>query len=42
MQILLEAPGEEFFLGAKQTRNKNQSIEELSPYAREFFRVFLE
>jgi hypothetical protein len=42
MQVLLEAPSEEFFSSAKQTRNKNWSIKELSPYAREFFRVFLE
>jgi hypothetical protein len=41
MQVLLEAPGEEFFLGAKQTRNKNRAIEELSPYAKQFFKVFL-
>jgi hypothetical protein len=34
MQVLLEALGEEFFSGAKQTRNKNQKIEELSPYAK--------
>jgi hypothetical protein len=37
----LEAPGEEFFSGAKQTRNKNRAIEELSPYAKQFFKVFL-
>jgi hypothetical protein len=41
MQVLLEAPGEELFSGAKQTRNKNQKIEELSPYAKQFFKVFL-
>ena len=41
MQVLLEAPGEDFFSGAKQTRNKNRKIEELSPYAKQFFRVFL-
>jgi hypothetical protein len=34
MQVLLEAPGEEFFSGAKQMRNKNRKIEELSPYAK--------
>jgi hypothetical protein len=41
MQVLLEAPGEEFFSGAKQTRNKNRAIEELSPYTKQFFKVFL-
>jgi hypothetical protein len=41
MQVLLEAPGEEFFSGAKQTCNKSRSIEELSPYAKQFFKVFL-
>jgi hypothetical protein len=37
MQLLLEALPKEFFLKAKQTRNKNWSIEDLSPYAKEFF-----
>ena len=41
MQVLLEAPGEDFFFAAKQTWNKNQKIEELSPYAKQFFKVFL-
>ena len=41
MQVLLEAPGEDFFSSTKQTRNKNQKIEELSPYAKQFFKVFL-
>jgi hypothetical protein len=41
MQVLLEAPGKEFFSSAKQTRNKNRSIE-LLPYAKEFFQVFFE
>ena len=41
MQVLLEAPGEDFFSAAKQTRNKNRKIEELSSYAKEFFKVFL-
>jgi hypothetical protein len=41
MQALFEAPGEEFFSCAKQMRNKNRSIEELSPYTKEFFQVFL-
>jgi hypothetical protein len=34
MKVLLEAPGEEFFSGAKQMRNKNRRIEELSLYAK--------
>jgi hypothetical protein len=34
MQVLLEAPGEEFFSGVKQTCNKNRAIKELSPYAK--------
>nr|PNR32277.1 hypothetical protein PHYPA_026403 [Physcomitrium patens] len=41
MRVLLEAPGEDFFSAAKLTRNKSKSCEELSPYAKEFFRVFL-
>jgi hypothetical protein len=41
MQVLLKAPGEEFFSSAKQTRNKNKTIKQLSPYAKEFFRIFL-
>ena len=41
MQVLLEAPGEDFFFGTKQTCNKNRKIEELSPYAKQFFKVFL-
>jgi hypothetical protein len=42
MQVLLKAPGEEFFSSAKQTRNKNKTIKQLSPYAKEFFRIFLQ
>jgi hypothetical protein len=41
MQVLLEALGEEFFSSAKQTRNKNKTTKQLSPYAKEFFRIFL-
>jgi hypothetical protein len=40
MQVLLEAPGEEFS-SAKQMHNKNRRIEELSPYTKQFFKVFL-
>jgi hypothetical protein len=36
MQVLLEAPGEEFFSSVKQTYNKNWRIEELSPYDKQF------
>jgi hypothetical protein len=41
MQVLFEAPGEEFSSGVKQTWNKNHSIEELAPYTIEFSRVVL-
>lgn len=41
VRVLLEALGEDFFSPAKLTRNKHKSYEELSPYAEEFFRVFL-
>ena len=41
MQVLLEALGEDFFSNAKQTWNKNRKIEKLSPYAKQFFKVFL-
>ena len=41
MRVLLEAPGEEFFAATKQVASKNKSIEELSPYAKEFFKAFL-
>jgi hypothetical protein len=34
MQVLLKAPGEEFFSGAKQILNKNRRIEELFSYAK--------
>ena len=39
MRILLEALREEFFAAAKQVASKNKSIEELSPYAKEFFKA---
>jgi len=41
LNVLLTGPGEEFFIAAKLPYNKNNSIAELSPYADEFFRVFL-
>jgi hypothetical protein len=34
IQVLLEAPGEEFFSGMKQTCNKNRRTKELSPYTK--------
>ena len=41
MRVLLKAPGEEFFVAAKLTSNKNKPIEELSAYAKQFFTLFL-
>jgi hypothetical protein len=41
MQVLLVVPGEEFFSCAKQTRNKNRRIEELSLYTKQFLKVNL-
>ena len=32
---------EKFFAAAKQVASKNKSIDELSPYAKEFFKAFL-
>jgi hypothetical protein len=33
--------GEDFFLLAKMPSNKNKSLSDFSPYAGEFFRIFL-
>ena len=41
MRVLLEAPGEEYFIAAELISNKNKSIEELSAYAKQFFTLFL-
>ena len=41
MRVLLDALGDEFFAAAKQIASKNKSIDELSPYAKEFFKAFL-
>ena len=41
MRVLLEAPGEDYFVVAKLVSNKNKAIEELSPYAKQFFKAFL-
>jgi hypothetical protein len=41
MQVLLETPREEFFSSAQQTQNKNKTVGQLSPYAKEFIQIFL-
>ena len=41
MRVLLDAPGDEFFAAAKQVASKNKFIDELSLYAKEFFKAFL-
>lgn len=41
MRQLLDQPGEHFFSEAKQLKSKNKSTEELSPYAKEWFKLFL-
>lgn len=41
LNVLLSGPGEEYFNAAKLPCNRNKSIAELSPFANEFFRVFL-
>ena len=41
MQVLFDAPGDEFFAAAKQVASKNKSIDKLSSYAKEFFKAFL-
>ena len=41
MRILLKALREEYFVVAKLVSNKNNAIEELSPYAKQFFKAFL-
>ena len=41
MRVLLDALGKEFFAAAKQVASKNKSIDELSPYVKEFFKAFL-
>ena len=41
MHILLEAPREDYFVAAKLVSNKNKPIEELLPYAKQFFKAFL-
>ena len=41
MRVLLEAPGEEYFAAAKPVASKNKTINDLSPYAKAFFKAFL-
>ena len=41
MNVLLKQPGGEYFGQAKQVRNKNKKAIDMSPYAAEFFKVFL-
>ena len=41
MRQLLEQPGNHFFAEAKQLKSKNKNTEELSPYAKAFFKLFL-
>ncbi len=41
MRLLLEQPGDHFFAEAKQLKSKNKTTEELSPYAKAFFKLFL-
>jgi hypothetical protein len=40
-QLLLTAPREEFFSQVMRPANKNKSCPEISPFATEFFKVFL-
>ena len=41
MPVLLEALGEEYFAAAKQVASKNKTIDDLSLYAKAFFKTFL-
>ena len=41
MCILLEASEEEYFIAVKLVSNKNKAIEQLSAYAKQFFKAFL-
>jgi len=42
MNVLLEQPGDDYWKDAKQTKSRNRHSAEMSPYAAEFFKVFLE
>jgi hypothetical protein len=41
MRVLSEAPGEDFFFLGKLVYNKNKELEEISPYAKAVFELFL-
>ncbi|KAG0581687.1 hypothetical protein KC19_3G000200 [Ceratodon purpureus] len=41
LNVLLTAPGEEYFKEAKLSSSRNKAIADISPYAAEFFKVFL-
>ena len=41
MNVLLERPGETYFVEAKQLKSKNKTCVQISPVAAEFFKVFL-
>lgn len=42
MNVLLKRRGDDFFAKAKQVRGENKLVNEISPYASEFFKVFLD
>jgi len=42
MAMLLSVPGDTFFSTIRQKKSKNKSVEEISEYAAEFFRKFLD
>ena len=41
MNMLLERPGETYFIEAMQLKSKNKTCAQISPTAAEFFKVFL-
>ena len=40
--MLLSVPGDSFFTAYRQKKSKNKSVEEISEYAAEFFKKFLD
>lgn len=40
-QMLITAPGEDFFSAVKKPSSKNKLIQQFAPYAKEYFKVFL-
>jgi hypothetical protein len=42
MAMLLSVPGDTFFSNYRQKKNKNKSVEEISEFAAEFFKKFLD